>query len=87
MRKNVVGRDELVFWETVNGELITMGCDENAGKSTGIRCLTGGSQIRLGFSEKVEDKLNEKVADTDWELGGDHYAGETNLGDFATDAT
>lgn len=33
-----------------------------------------------------EDKLNEKVADTDWELGGDHYAGETNLGDFATDA-
>jgi len=39
-----------------------------------------------GFSQEVEESLSKKVADTDWDLDGDSYVGESNIGDFAADA-
>lgn len=44
------------------------------------------AELVKGFSREVEAELNKKVADTDWELGGDSYVGETNLGDLVSDA-
>ena len=44
------------------------------------------AELVKGFSEEVEKSLSKKVADTAWDLDGNSYVGETNLGDFAADA-
>ena len=44
------------------------------------------AKLVAGFSEEVEKSLSKKVAVTDWELSGNGYDRETNLGDLASDA-
>ena len=44
------------------------------------------ARLVAGFSEEMEKSLNKKVAVTDWDLSGDGYDRETNLGDLAADA-
>ena len=44
------------------------------------------AKLVAGFSEEVEKSLSKKVAVTEWELSGDGYDRETNLGDLASDA-
>ncbi len=44
------------------------------------------ARLVAGFSEEVKESLSKKVAVTDWELSGDGYDQETNLGDLAADA-
>ena len=44
------------------------------------------AKMVAGISAEIEDALKEKVADTEWDLNGNTYEGETNLGDLAADA-
>ena len=44
------------------------------------------AKLVASFSEEVEKSLSEKVAVTDWNLSGDGYDTETNLGDLGADA-
>ena len=44
------------------------------------------AKLLARFSDEAEKILNIKVAVTDWDLSGDGYDKETNLGDLAADA-
>ena len=44
------------------------------------------AKLVAGFSEEMEKSLSKEVAVTDWDLSGDGYDKETNLGDLAVDA-
>ena len=44
------------------------------------------AELVAGFSEEMEKALSKKVAFTDWDLSGDGYDRETNLGDLVADA-
>ncbi len=44
------------------------------------------AKMVAGISAEIEAALKEKIADSEWDLNGNTYEGETNLGDLAADA-